>query len=104
MLSTIATVLSIINGAWTALKNLFGGSSAPKDENTQAVEVANRGAELSATEARENRAQTDAEIQKNDAQTDADAAAVRDAGSLQDGADDVNRAIARTRAHPDSDG
>jgi len=103
-MSAIATIISILNGAWTLFSNLFGFGKKPKDENTQAVEVANKAGALSATQARETRAQTDVEIQSNDAQTDADAAAVRDAGSLQDGADDVNRAIARSRAHPDSNG
>jgi hypothetical protein len=104
MLSTISAIISIFNGAWTALKNLFGGKSdAQKTENTQAVEVANKAGSLSATEARDTRAQTEKEIAANAAQTDADVAAVRDAGSLQDGSDAINRAITRSRTHADPD-
>jgi hypothetical protein len=101
-MSIIAAVVSFINGLWTLARNLFG-SGTPKDENTQAVEVANKAGSLSATEARDSRAQTEKEIAANAAQTDADAGAVRDADSLQDGSDAVNRAIARTSPHPDSD-
>lgn len=104
-MTAIAAIVSFVNGLWTLARNLLGlGSSTPKDENTQAVEVANKAGALSATEARDTRAQTEKEIAANAAQTDSDAVAVRDADSLQDGADAVNRAIARTRAHPDSDG
>lgn len=102
-MSIIATILSVLSGAFTLIRTLFG-SSAPKDENTQAVEVANKAGALSADQARQTRVQTEQEIAANDKQTDADAAAVRDAGSLQDGADDINCAIARTRSRADSNG
>lgn len=98
----MTTILSIINGLFTLFKNLFG-SGTPKTENTQAVEVANKAGALSSDEARATRAETDKEIAANAAQTDSDAAAVRDAGSLQDGSDDVNRAIARSRSHAGDD-
>ncbi|WP_148271005.1 hypothetical protein [Burkholderia glumae] len=101
-MSAIATLLSILNGAWALLSKLFGKKPAP-DENTQAVEVANRAGALSADEARAARANTEQELAANEAQTDADVAAVRDAGGLQDGADAVNRAIARTRSYPGTD-
>lgn len=103
-MSVIAAIVSFINGLWTLARNLLGlGSGAPKDENTQAVEVANKAGALSADEARTTRAETEKEIASNAAQTDSDTAAVRDADSLQDGADVLNRAIARSRPHPDSD-
>ncbi len=104
MLATIATVVSVINGIWTFCKNLFGGSSTPRDENTQAVEVANKAGKLSADQARETRVQTDKELSENASQTDADLSAVRNADSLSDGAADVNQAIARASSHPDSNG
>ncbi len=102
-MSAIATIIAIINGAWTLISNLFGAKKAPAAENTQAVEVANRAGALSADEARAARAAAEKELSANEAQTDADAAAVRDAGSLRDGADAVNRAIARADSHPGSD-
>lgn len=102
-MSAIATIISIINGAWTLLSNLFSAKKAPATENTQAVEVANRAGALSADEARAARATVEKELAANEAQTDSDAAAVRDAGSLRDGADAVNRAIARADSHPGSD-
>ncbi|WP_321878493.1 hypothetical protein [Paraburkholderia bannensis] len=101
---SIAGIIAFINSIWTLGKNIFGiGAGAPKDENTQAVEVANKSGALSASEARETRAQTEKELSANAAQTDADAAAVRDAGSLSDGADEINRAIARYRSHDGDD-
>lgn len=99
-MSTIQMILSILNGAWTLLSNLFGfGKKSQPDENTQAVEVANKSGELAADQARATRRETDKEISANDAQTDADVAAVRDAGSLRDGAAIVNQAISRASAH-----
>lgn len=107
---TWLTYFGYFNAAWTAIKTVlgwfgvkFGDDTKKPDENTQAVEVANKAGELSASEARDTRAQTEKELSANAAQTDADAAAVRDAGSLSDGADEINRAIARSRSHPGSD-
>ncbi|WP_321814568.1 MULTISPECIES: hypothetical protein [unclassified Paraburkholderia] len=104
------TYFGYFNAAWTAIKTVlgwcgikFGDDAKAPDENTQAVEVANKAGALSASEARDTRAQTEKELSANAAQTDVDAAAVRDAGSLSDGSDEVNRAIARSRAHPDSE-
>lgn len=102
-MSTIATIIAVLNGAWTLLGNLFGFGKKKPDENTQAVEVANKAGALSASEARDTRAETEKELSDNAAQTDSDAAAVRGADSLSDGADDINRAIARSRSHPGSD-
>ncbi|CAM2143868.1 conserved protein of unknown function [Pararobbsia alpina] len=102
-MGTLATIISVLNGAWTLLGNLFGFGKKPADENTQAVEVANKAGALSADQARETRAQTEKELSANEAQTTADADAVRNAGSLRDGSDDINQAIARARSHADSD-
>jgi len=102
-MSAIATLISILNGAWTLISNIFGFGKK-SDENTQAVEVANKAGKLAADQARETRQNTDKELAENDAQTDADVAAVRDAGSLRDGAGLVNQAISRAGAHPRADG
>lgn len=97
----IASIVSFANQCWTLFKNCFGGStSAPaKDENTQAVEVANQAGKLSADEARTTRETTDKEIASNDAATTSDLAAVRSAGSLLDGQAAVDSAIARANSH-----
>lgn len=104
MLSTVVSIISCLNGLFNLVMNLFGKKpAAPVAENTQAIEVSNKAGALSAGEARMTRAETDKEIAANAHQTDADLAAVRDAGSLRDGADAINRAIARTRSHPGAD-
>lgn len=102
-MSAIATIVSILNGLWTLVGNLFGLNKKPADENTQAVEVANKAGELSADQARATRAQTDQEVAANATQTETDIAAVHDAGSVRDGSNVVNQAIARSRAHPGAD-
>ena len=99
-MSAIATAISILNGLWTLVGNLFGKKSTPADENTQAVEVANKAGKLSADEARTTRAQTDKDLAANDAQTNSDVAAVRADNSLLDNQDTVDSAIARSRPHP----
>ncbi|WP_347558594.1 hypothetical protein [Robbsia sp. KACC 23696] len=105
------TDLQIFNAAWTAIKVVLGwfgiaiGSDKPKpDENTQAVEVANKSGRLSADQARETRADTQKELSANDLQTDAGVARVRDAGSVSDENAAVRDELARARAraHDDS--
>lgn len=102
-MSAIATIISICNGLWTLVGNLFGKKSAAASENTQAVEVANKAGALAAAQSRATRAQTETDLDANHAQTTADLAAVDHADSLHDGAAAINQDIARTRAHAGAD-
>jgi DNA polymerase/3'-5' exonuclease PolX len=107
MLSTIGLIISVVNGAWTLVKNLFGmGSKGDNTEDaaTQAVKMTNESGKITDTATRQAATSTDKGLQDASNQTAASAAAVAAAGSLHDGSNAVNDAIAGANKDPDSNG
>ena len=102
MFASIASLFAVLNSAYALLKNLFGAKPAP-DENTQAVEVANKVGAITSTESRTAAAAIDQALTTNATTTSADVAATGDADSLSDGAASLDSAIARTDSHAGSD-
>jgi len=106
MLSTIAALFSICNGAFTFIKNLLGIKSAGSEEGaaTEAVKVTNEASRASAQVSRDTEHSLQTELSHVDQDTADDLSRLHDAGSLRDEVATLNDAIARANQDARADG
>jgi hypothetical protein len=108
-LSTLATLVGMLNGVITFVRSLFGGSSATSttkaapDATVQAVETANQAAKASADVTRTTSHRLDQELAHVDQETVDTADRVAGADSLRAQRDALADAIARANQDPGAD-
>jgi len=105
MLSTLATLFSALNSAWTFFSNLFGkGKKADQTEDaaSAAVRMSNAAGRASSDVARAAASQTQKELDHADQDAALASSRVRDADSLRDAQSAVADAIDGANKDPGS--
>jgi len=106
MLSTLATLFSMLNSAWTFFSNLFGGgkkADQTEDAASDAVKMSNAAGRASADVARAAASKTQQELDHADQDAALASGRVRDADSLRDAQSAVADAITRSNQDPRTD-
>jgi hypothetical protein len=104
IIATIISIFSMLNGAITFFKSIFGGkSSTGSDAVATGVAVENKTDEVTAQATRSAENAVSKEIQDASLKTDASVAAVRNASSVRDQQSAIDAAINGANAPTSSD-